>query len=318
MLKIGQIHERVVSTVHQGQWLRSIESSTHISSVTCWTEKAIIIFLPAGLKYSAGPSRIFVRYARELAKDGFLCYRFDPFGIGNSDGSLEPGSTKELWNRIEKGYFVENLATFITHIRKRNPDRKIAICGLCGGAVTAILFAGKYKTLVDGIISINTEPFLSLTTPSSPTAETATQINRVIENYSAKLLSATAWARLFSLESDIKGILRFAKLFLLRQLKNDNRKLHEFENINEPLVQAFRKAQQERIKHLMLFAEHSSSWHRFQGTLFPNLMKSNCSSSFGEIKIIRNANHELQAKEWRGEALGYIREWLNYGGFNRR
>ncbi|HHS83513.1 MAG TPA: alpha/beta fold hydrolase [Gammaproteobacteria bacterium] len=313
MPDFNQVHERVVSVTYQGKCLRSIESYSCLDnySESPDIKKPVVVFLPAGLKSSAGPGRIFVKYARELAKDGFLCYRFDPLGIGISDGELKSGSIKDVWNRIEQGHFTDDLAAFATHIRKQHPERKIIICGLCGGAVTAALFAGEYSHLVDGVISINIEPFLSTTAIIPSGDETSTRINSVMKSYATKMLSAEAWTRLFSLKSDIRGILRFVKLFLLQHIQRDDRDLSEFKNINLPLIQAFGKIRLERTKHLMLFAEHDSCWHRFHSTYFSRLMESQYSSPYGEIKIVHNANHELQFREWRSEAFDYIKGWLS-------
>ena len=139
----------------------------------------------------------------------------------------------------------------------------------------------------------------------------------VMRRYAVKLFSPAAWARLLSLESDVKGILHSSKLFLLQRLRRGKRGMDEFENINRSLVEALRRMGQEGIRHLLLFSEHSSCWHKFQDTLFPYLMNSNRSSPYGEVRIVRNANHELLAGEWRNEALAHIRVWLD-SEFERR
>jgi len=130
-----QIREKVLSVAYRARCMRAIETT--------------------------GPEPEKPGYARKLALNGSICYRFDPIGIGISDGSLEAGPVHRAWNFIEKGGFVEELTFFIHHVRGKHPKRKVVICGLCGGAITAILLAHRYPELVDGVISINIEPFFS-------------------------------------------------------------------------------------------------------------------------------------------------------------
>ena len=43
-----------------------------------------VVFLDAGVLHHVGPNRVHVRLARELAREGFLCMRFDFSGLGDS------------------------------------------------------------------------------------------------------------------------------------------------------------------------------------------------------------------------------------------
>jgi len=43
-----------------------------------------VVFLDAGVLHHVGPNRVHVRLARELAREGFLCLRFDFSGLGDS------------------------------------------------------------------------------------------------------------------------------------------------------------------------------------------------------------------------------------------
>ncbi len=305
--------ENILELRYQARYLRAIETSgNHRQHMA---NSPIVVFLPAGLKYSVGPGRLFVSYARTLAKRGYCCYRFDPLGIGISDGELPSEPIHKHWNHIETGGFVEELAFFIRHIKGKNPGKKIVICGLCGGAITAILLADRYPQLVDGIVSINVEPFFSTEAPIPTSEETLTRINSVMKIYASKILSAAAWWRLLSLQSDIRGILRISTRFLLQGRQKGKKGLEDFSNLNQPLAESFKGIQKKGKTHLLLFSEHSKCWHNIQETFFAHLMDSRTSAPFQELKVIHQANHELQFKEWRDEALDYISEWLreNFG-----
>ncbi len=302
-----RIAERVISVELQGLDMRAIES---YAEGECGT-RPVVVFLPSGVKYSAGPYRIFVNYARQLAGDGFRCYRFDPRGIGISEGRFQSGPIHQLWNRIETGCFVEDLTHFIGLLRANWPRRRVVLCGLCGGAVTAALLAGRHRKLVDGIVSINTEVFLSSAESPPSMPATATEVDMVMKRYATKLLSREAWSRLLLLESDVKGIVRTTGKFLLQGLRKENRRLEEYRNINHHLISAFRSIGSGGVSHLLLFSENSSSWHKFQDTFLSLLLQSRYSSPCGEIRLIRGATHDLHDQEHRSEALTQISAWLN-------
>ncbi len=299
--------EKIFEIQHGCLSLRAIETSTPEPR---GPDMPIVIFLPAGLKYSTGPGRLFVEYARRLARHGYTCYRFDPPGIGLSDGELDEGPIHKLWNHIEKGGFVDGLAWFAGHLKKTRPEKKLIVCGLCGGAITAILFADRHPRLVDGVISINVEPFFSVETKGPTENETPAHVNSVMKSYASKIFSAAAWWRLLSLQSDVRGIIRISKQFLFQGRKNKKERLEDFDNLNHELASSFSGIQKKSIPHLMLFSEHSRCWHNFQETFFTHLMGRRNRAPSQELKVIPHANHELQFREWRDEAMAQIEEWL--------
>ena len=55
-----------------------------------------VLFQPSGLKYRAGSHRLNVRFARRLNDLGYATLRFDPAGLGESDGHLSAGSKRSV------------------------------------------------------------------------------------------------------------------------------------------------------------------------------------------------------------------------------
>lgn len=86
----------------------------------------VIILLNAGLLHRVGPSRLYVKIARDLAALGFVALRFDFSGIGDS-----PARSENL--PFEKKWVSEAQEVMDFLYEKRGIERFVLI-GICSGA----------------------------------------------------------------------------------------------------------------------------------------------------------------------------------------
>lgn len=90
-----------------------------------------VILLNAGSIHHVGPSRLYVRIARELAAEGFATLRLDHEGIGDSV-LRGPGIENEPYAESA----MDDLSAAIAFLKQRGYDRFV-VMGLCSGAHTA-------------------------------------------------------------------------------------------------------------------------------------------------------------------------------------
>jgi pimeloyl-ACP methyl ester carboxylesterase len=90
------------------------------------------VLLNAGLLHRAGPHRLYVRMARELAKAGFPTLRIDLAGKG--DSPQRPDTTRRESLEIDFGEIVRGL-------QSRYGSPRFVLAGLCSGADDAIRLA---------------------------------------------------------------------------------------------------------------------------------------------------------------------------------
>ena len=90
-----------------------------------------VILLNAGSIHHVGPSRLYVRIARELAAEGFATLRLDHEGIGDSVRRT-PGIENEPYAETA----MDDLVSAMGWLRERGYDRFV-VMGLCSGAHTA-------------------------------------------------------------------------------------------------------------------------------------------------------------------------------------
>ena len=108
------------------------------------------ILLNAGVIHRVGPSRLYVRLARDLAALGWVAARFDHSGIGDS-----PVRRDGL--PFEESSLLEARAAMDSLQESRGIDRFV-LMGLCSGAVTAFDAAGVDDRVV-GVVMINPQGF---------------------------------------------------------------------------------------------------------------------------------------------------------------
>lgn len=108
------------------------------------------ILLNAGLLHRVGPNRLYVELAQELAAHGFVTFRFDFSGIGDSDvrGDSLP---------FEKSVISETQEAMDLLGRTRGMDRFV-LMGLCAGALSAFNSARADPRVV-GTVLINPQGY---------------------------------------------------------------------------------------------------------------------------------------------------------------
>ena len=194
--------ERAVSFRNKkGQRLFGI---LHLPEITTPLRRIGVNILNPGLKNRVAPNRINVRIARMLCARGFPVLRFDPCGIGDSEGELAEGNelNMDLWGMIQRGAFVpDTLVANDFFVREARLDH-LAIIGQCGGAMTAMLAAAR-DARVHGVILVDlpvrllsskldiAELWLDTRTP-----------DEMFREYLKKIFRARSWLNLVSMRSD--------------------------------------------------------------------------------------------------------------------
>jgi pimeloyl-ACP methyl ester carboxylesterase len=91
-----------------------------------------VVFLNTGADHHVGPNRMYVPMARELANMGFLSFRFDLAGLGDSS----PSRGEE--HVTYPNGAVQDIAQAIDMLRAAYGVERVVLVGLCSGAYFAI------------------------------------------------------------------------------------------------------------------------------------------------------------------------------------
>jgi pimeloyl-ACP methyl ester carboxylesterase len=280
------------------------------------TRSVGIVLLPAGLKYRVGPHRFYVSLSRRLAGEGYMVLRFDPLGIGESDGVLQRGLIGEIWRKIQSGGYVNDTLLACQAMRDSFGLKRIIAGGICGGAITAQLSAAKQPQTIEGVLSISTVVNLSPVQKLTANSIGSAQADHDFHGYLRKLISGDAWIRIIKLESDFSAIGRtlVARARDLMPFRGHRAKTYSTSE-NPKFMESFYQLERNGVNHLLLFSGNDSRWFEFKDMVLDGHLAGRPLGNYTEIKVIAEADHELQFSEWQNAAHDIVREWLdrNFG-----
>jgi pimeloyl-ACP methyl ester carboxylesterase len=160
------------------------------------SDRPALCLLNVGANPHVGPQRMNVDLARELASAGYLAFRFDAAGLGESRGA--PGARENRIYTLDAIADVENAMTLLGRLRGA---RRFVLVGLCSGAYLAYHTAIA-DARVAGQFLVNPYAFeWKEGDPVAPRMREAIHSNRF---YVRALLDPGIWAR--ALRGDVNAM----------------------------------------------------------------------------------------------------------------
>lgn len=118
---------------------RSLVGILTVPSHPRQTRPAVVI-INSGIIHRAGPNRLYVRLARELAELGHWVLRFDLSGIGDSGPPTVRTSVLES--------ALADIGDAMGHLGSVSGNSEFILCGLCSGADQALIKASSDRRVV--------------------------------------------------------------------------------------------------------------------------------------------------------------------------
>jgi len=280
-----------------------------------YPDKAIIILSP-GIKSRVAPHRLYIKMARIFSDMGFIVFRFDFYGLGDSEGEIEETLVADLYGSIQVGRFKQDTIDAIDWIDKNLSISKIILFGLCGGALTGLL-SGELDKRVISLIGIGMPVILDSAKALHQKFITQGELNKLRSQYIKKLISPKAWLRFFMFKSDYKIFIKSIFLPVTKRIRKKQQELNKLsinpkieDNTNPKFASAlFNFAVNKKI--LLIFSENDRLYWEFEEKYLNRNTKD-----FNEIKknidviIIKEANHILSFKKWQVETFDIIVGWI--------
>lgn len=165
VLNIDVPSARLVGTAHLPQLLDEAGQP----DANCDRHRVGVLLINPGPAPRAGNSDLSVHICDALAADGFLAFRFDMPGVGDSPGSA-PLEVETYWQEVLQGRNDLPLLDLLSELRKQFSLDGLIVGGLCAGAVTAIRCAEIDERDIAGLLLL--EPNFRLTVdPSAGASE---------------------------------------------------------------------------------------------------------------------------------------------------
>mgnify|MGYP005855093025 FL=1 len=278
-----------------------------------------------GIKYRVAPHRLNVKLARQLCRLGYYVLRFDPEGIGDSEGDLPEGMPLgDVWHQIQSGLFVNDTLDANNMFMAKYHLDHLLIIGNCGGAITALL-AGAKDMRVEGLVLVDV-PVIMWSSKRS-VLETAVgngeKLDYYFGEYVKRLFSLKAWYRLLTFQTDYRGLWYTLKMKILKKIQFFSRKTQRAPDwdkfiannkINPYFIQAIDYLFARRKPILFISGGNDPGrdtfYNFFENTYLKYRYEGDNNKYLYEIFLIPDANHVYTFMEWQTSLLSKIENWI--------
>lgn len=281
-----------------------------------------VLLLNPGLKSRVAPNRLNVVLARDLATRGYSVFRLDPPGVGDSFGDLPEDRLVDLWQKIQRGFFVSAVSAVAAEFQRACELDEVVLMGNCGGAITALLQAGEASSI---------RRLVLIDIPVTLRASDEGTRGRIVgKGHSKRILLAylrrakdwRAWTNLIRMKTDVHTVGRA----IAARFGGNTRRTEEpaavtgsatvtpGEVLNWMFIEAFRAFDRRGGRALFVTAGNDANTFAFD-------------EHFGQIHgdawtgeaarhtrvTIPEANHIYGAPEWRDALIRAVTSWLERG-----
>ena len=265
--------------------------------------------LNPGLKNRVAPNRLNVKIARLLCEKGFYVFRFDPHGIGDSEGELPDEIVLELWGSIQQGRFVEDTICSNNFFMNKCSLDELVMIGSCGGAVTAF-FTGAIDDRVTRLMLIDLpvifssrhRTFKDMINSSKETSKIA--LKKYISN---ALTKPKSWINFITGKSEYDAIFSIFKKKLRIKITNQQDKTYDDIYFNKDIPLCFNKLISRKVDMSFILADTDTGTQIFQDRFEKTYILNNYKArKVSDVFIIEKANHIYTIQETQDILLSYI------------
>jgi hypothetical protein len=282
-----------------------------------------VLLLSPGIKMRVGPHRLYNKLSKQLVGHGVNVFRFDFYGLGDSEGDIDEAVLVNVYNSIQDGRFVNDTLDAMDWLENNQGQTQFILGGLCGGAITGLL-TGCDDDRVTGLLALGLINVFEGGEDNFSKFVTDGHLSSLKEGYVRKLTDFESWKRLLSFKSDYRLIIKillkpFKKIFknikatIKTEDDSDLTLPQELQgsNVNPKFAPAFFKMVKSSKKMLLVFSGGDRLLWEFEEkfeSVYENRLKP--FKEHYEVITIPQANHILALKEWEDEMHGHVNTWL--------
>ena len=249
-------------------------------------DRPAILFLNVGANHHVGPHRMYVSLGRDLAARGYLGFRFDVAGLG--DSQTAPGGGE---NRLYSKDSVVDVKTAMAFLEDRFGVRRFVLVGLCSGAYLAFHTCVEDSRVV-GQVLLNPQ---KLDWKEGDSLELSMRKGFLSTRYYTRaLLSATVWQRALRGEVDVRGVLGVLGERLVARARADigtlSAKMRGQREPQTEIERAFHTLCGRGVESLLVFSFSDGGIDHIQKHLGRDVRKMRPHRNF-RYEIIEEADH---------------------------
>lgn len=285
------------------------------------TEFAVIILSP-GIKSRVAPHRLYVKMSNLFSEMGLTTLRFDPSGLGDSEGEVEAELAADVYGSIQVGRYIDDTIAAMDWMQKNYNYNNFIVAGLCGGAITGLLTATK-DDRVDSLVSLGIPVILDSSDIDHNQFITTGQLKELRGVYLKKLFDLNSWFRFLTFKSDFKLMIKSISQPIKSKLEpyfNNKEPANDgggselsnsaSSNFNPLFPEAFINFVSNH-KILLIFSEADRLYWEYDEKFLANY-KDRISQYLDNIDlfVVPYANHVFSFSSWQDELFTIIKQWL--------
>lgn len=255
-----------------------------------------VVFLNVGANHRVGPNRMYVTLARELAARGYVSFRFDVAGIGDS-----PVDSSACENRLYSKDSVADVKAAMTFLTRIRGVKRFVLAGVCSGAYLAF-HAGMEDARVAGQIVINPQTF---EWKEGDSVELSIRRSyKSTRHYMRALLDRRVWTEVLRGEVNVRGI---ASVLHQRFTDGAGARIRELmaRSRGRPppcteIERAFRAMSDRGVHSLLVFSSNDGGLDMIEKHLGRNARKMKARDNF-RLAIVEGADHTFTPIDARRE-----------------
>lgn len=267
-------------------------------------KKPAILMLNSGLIYRAGPNRAYVKLSRSLAEEGYISFRYDFSGIGDSLVAENNCSFEENG--------IDETCQAIDQIAPKDRVDGIVLFGICSGADIAFKTALVNEN-VTGLVLVNGT---YLNNKEKLRMAPVASRNTTIRYYKKNIFSFTRWKKIVTgksrviNKSNIKGLIRI--VFGRVKRKSGEKLLHQPPiNSGSEQLNNWRKLLDRGVEIFEIYSEGSQSYDYYRMADYKSLRKSKEGYQW-KTKILKDVDHTFTPVWSHYELIESVKSWLKF------
>jgi pimeloyl-ACP methyl ester carboxylesterase len=271
-----------------------------------------VILLSPGIKMRVGPECLYRRITTMFMRFGIPVFRFDFYGLGDSEGTIQEEYVKDVYNHIEVGRFVDDAVDAMNWMQAHCGTKRFILAGLCGGAITGLL-AGSRDERVAGLLALGITPVLASRAADPSLYMTSGQLAYMRGAYFRKLLRPSAWLRFLTLKSDMRVLWKSMTHGVRRRRGTPEASASSqpvIDNASPLFPPAFFRMLSSGRRMLLIFGGSDRLRWEFEEKFVARHRERLEVSAPYELHVIEDANHVLSFAEWQREMLEVSSRWV--------
>ena len=246
-----------------------------------------VLFLNAGFTHRVGPQRMSVRFARDLAKLGFTCLRFDHAGIGDSRRRMDNIPFAEA--------AIEDGVAAMDFLQSTRGIERFIVAGVCWGADNAVRVCEADPRVI-GVLAVD---FYSVPT-----------VRHLFRVYPARLLVARSWANILRGRSRIFSQFKAFVVAVAKSLVEGKSESDDILPAMPPdgVVKLIRQLVDRGVFLSFAFASSAVSYDQYVGK-FRRPMAELAPTGRLEVGVFKAADHLFTLRHNQAKLWEFTEKW---------